>query len=271
MLAFLDTVLLVATINALLAYGLTFAHRAGPVGREVAAACCRAPLLDLVVGVFTWAPWVVAYLAVGKRGVPAAVIGEVVALFVWIFGHEMIYREAVAGPRIVKVLNRTVGRWQNHLALWVTSAALPCFLLIRLAEAVAYPPLVWLLRFPKYDHAEWVNCSRQKFDGLVGHDLIWCLYCDWMTGVYALGGEMLRNVESFWCPIRYYDGKKCENCKVDFPDIDGGWVPATGTMADVAHTLKVMYDNGGDRAWFGHPVRLTVNGRDPAAATTAAG
>ena len=51
-------------------------------------------------------------------------------------------------------------------------------------------------------------------------DLIWCLYCDWMTGVYAFGGEMLRNVESFWCPIRFYDGKKCENCKIDFPDIE---------------------------------------------------
>ena len=37
---------------------------------------------------------------------------------------------------------------------------------------------------------------------VIGHALIWCLYCDWMTGVWSLGTEMLRNVESFWYPIR---------------------------------------------------------------------
>ncbi len=271
MLAFLAAVLVVAIATATLAYALSFAHLAGPVGRRVAAACCGAPVLDGIVSVFTWVPWLVAYAAVGKKGVVAAVIGEVIGLFVWIFGHEMVNRRAVAGPRIVKVLNRTVGRWQNHAALWVTAVALPVFLMIRLAEVAAYPWLVWLLRFPRYDNAEWVNCSRQKFDGLVGHDLIWCLYCDWMTGVYALGAEMLRNVESFWCPIRYYDGKKCENCKTDFPDVNHGWVAADGTMAQVADTLEAMYDNAGDRAWFGHPVRLTVNGRPTAPRQTTPG
>jgi hypothetical protein len=82
-----------------------------------------------------------------------------------------------------------------------------------------------------------------------------------MTGIYSLGGEMLRNVESFWCPIRYYDGKKCENCAREFPDIDAGWVPAGGTMAQVSDTLVAMYDNDADRAWFGHPVWLTVKGK----------
>jgi hypothetical protein len=98
--------------------------------------------------------------------------------------------------------------------------------------------------------------SRQKFGGLVGHDLIWCLYCDWMTGVYSLGAEMLRNVESFWCPIRFYDGKKCENCKVDFPDLDGGWVRADGSMSEVAGVLEEKYGSG-RREWFGHPARTT--------------
>ena len=99
-------------------------------------------------------------------------------------------------------------------------------------------------------------------EGLVGHDLIWCLYCDWMTGVYSLGAEMLRNVESFWCPIRFYDGKKCENCRTDFPDIDGGWTDAHGTMADVEKGMQAMH-GGGNHAWFGHPSRtpLTIKGR----------
>ena len=148
--------------------------------------------------------------------------------------------------------------------------ALPGFLGIRLSQVVIYPMLVGLLRFPRYKTGEWINCSRQHFQGLIGHDLIWCLYCDWMTGIYSLGGEMLRNVESFWCPIRYYDGKKCENCVREFPDIDHGWVPAGGTMAQVSDKLVAMYDNDADRAWFGHPVRLTVNGRPHPAAEPAA-
>ncbi len=73
---------------------------------------------------------------------------------------------------------------------------------------------------------------------------------------------MLRNVESFWCPIRFYDGKKCANCVVDFPDIDGGWVPADGTMQDVEQVLKEQYETDGPRAWFGHPVRMTIKGND---------
>jgi hypothetical protein len=111
-----------------------------------------------------------------------------------------------------------------------------------------------MLGFPKYKHSDWVNVSRHKFQGLVGQDLIWCLYCDWMTGVYSLGAEMLRNVESFWCPIRFYDGKKCENCQIDFPDIENGWVSAEGTMDDVVQLLEQKY---GDRhtGWFGHPDR----------------
>src|SRR2546422_4826417 len=66
-----------------------------------------------------------------------------------------------------------------------------------------------------------------------------------MSGVYALGAEMLRNVESFWCPIRFASGKKCDNCKLDFPDINGGWVAPEGTMGDVVTTLEKMYGAAG--------------------------
>jgi hypothetical protein len=83
-----------------------------------------------------------------------------------------------------------------------------------------------------------------------------------MTGVWSLATEMLRNVESFWCPIRFASGKKCENCAIDFPDINGGWVDAGGTMADVAVKLDEMYTAEGDHPWFGHRVRLTVGGKE---------
>ncbi|BAU63780.1 hypothetical protein STA3757_11480 [Stanieria sp. NIES-3757] len=75
-----------------------------------------------------------------------------------------------------------------------------------------------------------------------------------MTGVYSLATEMLRNVESFGCPIRFYEGKKCDNCKLDFPDIEGGWIAADGTMDDVENLLKEKYGDQ-QRSWFGYPDR----------------
>jgi hypothetical protein len=236
----------------------------------VADRFARAPIVDVLVAMVTWVPWVWGVIFARWVGLAGAVLGQMMGLYVWCFLHEMVYREAARGPRIIKYLDRTVGRWQNHLALWVTLIAVPGFWLIRLMEVVSYLPLVWLLDFPKYRQGEWINVSRQKFSGLVGHDLVWCLYCDWMTGVYSLGAEMLRNVESFWCPIRFYEGKKCDNCKVDFPDIEHSWVRADGTMEEVVKTLEVHYGDG-RREWSGHPARLTVKGRVVGADTASPG
>jgi hypothetical protein len=221
----------------------------------------RAPALDLFVALFTWIPWVAGATRAGWTGLAGALTGQVVTYFIWVAYHEQMHREAMKGPRIVKTLNRTVGRWQNHAALWGTLIALPAFWHFRFVEFLVYPLLVWTLKFPSYRQGDWVNVSRHKFEGLVGHDLFWCLYCDWMTGVTSLGMEMLRNVESFWCPIRFYDGKKCENCKLDYPDITGGWVAPDATMADVTRTLEQKYANG-QRSWFGHKARLTVKGKE---------
>lgn len=239
---------------------LTIVPRLGSPGRRIAESFARAPLLDLWVALLTWVPWVVMSCIWGWVGLVGSLLGQMIALGIWCFVHESMHREAARGPRIVKFINRSVGRWQNHLALWVTLIALPGFWFIRIIQALFYWTLVVLLGFPKYRQSDWINVSRQKFEGLIGHDLVWCLYCDWMTGVYSLGAEMLRNVESFWCPIRYYDGKKCENCKVDFPDIAGGWVAADGTMHDVERVMQEQYGQG-RREWFGHPARLTVKGQ----------
>ena len=233
--------------------------RLGPSGRRWSHALCRAPALDLLVTYFTVLPLWVGPIVAGWAGFVGAVVGQVAGLLVWIQLHELANAEAVRGPRIVKSLNRSVGRWRNHAALWVTATVTPVFWVVRVIEVAAYPALHALVGLPKYNEAEWVNVSRQKFEGLVGHDLIWCLYCDWMTGIWSLGTEMLRNVESFWCPIRFYDGKKCENCAIDFPDVNDGWVPADGTMAEVAETVGRM-QGGNDHAWFGRRVQLTVRG-----------
>ena len=160
----------------------------------------------------------------------------------------------------MKTLDRLAGRWRNHVSLWVTLLALPVLWHVRLMEIVLYPVLVWTLDFPHYRSAEWVNVSRHKFKGLVGHDLFWCLYGDWAAGVASLGVEMLRNAQSFWCPIRFADARKCEHCKHDFPDLNQGWIPADGTMANVTARLEQTYA-AGNRSWFGHRSRPPARGR----------
>lgn len=65
---------------------------------------------------------------------------------------------------------------------------------------------------------------------------------------------MLRNLESFWCPIRFYPGKKCENCKLDFPDVEK-WVDAKGSMKEVEDILKEKYEGKGWNSWWSHPDR----------------
>jgi hypothetical protein len=195
-----------------------------------------------------------------------AVAGQVAGVLIWQTGHEWANQQHVRGPRINKVLNRIFGPWRNYTAVWITALVTPVFWVVRLSEVALYPFLVKLVNFPAYDQGDWVNVSRHKFCGLVGHDLIWCLYCDWMTGVWSLGTEMLRNVESFWCPIRFHSEKKCANCAIDFPDVDNGWVPAHATMADVAATVERMQSGVPVNGWFGHPSRvpLTVKGKEPA-------
>jgi hypothetical protein len=250
-----------------LALLLSIIPRLGMVGWRASAALCRAPLLDAIVASFTWVPWVIGAALAGRAGFAGALAGQFVALWTWCLAHEMVFHEAARGPRIVKFHAKAVGRLRNHAALWVTLIALPIFWSIRLLQMTLWWTLPVLLDFPTYKQSDWINVSRQKFDGLVGHDLVWCLYCDWMTGVYSMGAEMLRNVESFWCPIRFYEGKKCANCAVDFPDIEKGWVPAGATMSDVVAKMEEMYGDG-RREWFGHPARLTVKGKpidEPAA------
>src|SRR5207237_9059785 len=101
------------------------------------------------------------------------------------------------------------GPVRNYAAVRWAAWVLPLCSALRAAEIFVYPMLTWTVGLPKYESGDWVNVSRHKFCGLIGHDLIWCLYCDWMTGVWSLGTEMLRNVESFWCPIRFASATKC--------------------------------------------------------------
>lgn len=256
---------------------LAIVPRLGKGGKALGEALCRAPWLDIPMTYFTALPLILGPVFGGWIGLGAAVLGQFLAAILWCWAHELLHRKAIQGPRIVTTLNRIIGRWRNHAGLWITTTVTPLFWLIRMAQLFVYPVLSAVTGLPKYTQRDWVNLSRHKFDGLVGHDLLWCWYCDWMTGLWSLGSEMLRNVESFWCPIRFLDGKKCDNCKGDFPDIAGGWVRADGTMAEVTAVIQAKYGDdpdrargkGGGMAWFGHPARLTIEGKEHGSAAGA--
>jgi hypothetical protein len=245
------------TLGLLVTAGLL--HLLPYVGRSrkgVLDACCKAPLLDLIVCYFTILPLIIGPLVSGWAGLISATFAQLATLLIWQTIHEAVHRDAAKGPRIIKILNKKFGAVSNLTAVYITGFAIPIFWLVRMAELILYPPLIKLVNLPAYNAGDWISVSRQKFSGLVGHDLIWCLYCDWMTGVWSLGSEMLRNVESFWCPIRFSCEKKCANCAIDFPDVNNGWVPASGTMGDVVKTLDRMYPPAKEvQSWFGHPLR----------------
>jgi hypothetical protein len=245
------------TLGLLAAAGLL--HLVASLGKArqgLLNACCKAPLLDAIVCYFTVLPLIVGPLVSGWAGLVSGAFAQLTTLLIWQTIHEAVHRNAVKGPRIIKVLNQKFGAVSNLTAIYITGFAIPIFWLVRMAQLILYPPLVKLVNLPAYNAGDWISVSRQKFSGLVGHDLIWCLYCDWMTGVWSLGTEMLRNVESFWCPIRFLCEKKCANCAVDFPDVNNGWVPASGNMADVVRTLDRMYPPAKEvQSWFGHPLR----------------
>jgi hypothetical protein len=253
-------------VTGAMLFGAAICHlvpRLGAVGRRASDAMCRAPLLDLLITYFTIAPLFVGPIFWGWWGFLGAVVGQVSGLVIWTIIHELIHIRSLKGPRILTTMNRKVGVVRNIFAAYWTALVVPLFFFTRLAEVFIYPVLTWVVQLPPYRQSDWVNVSRHKFTGLVGHDMIWCLYCDWMTGVWSLGTEMLRNVESMWCPIRFRSDKKCANCAIDFPDIEHGWVSADGTMADVVRTIEEQYPPTQlPRAWFGHRVRLTVKGRE---------
>ncbi len=252
-------ILLYGYLVGLLIVGAIFLHlvpRLGSEGKKISDWFCYAPGIDLALAYFMLMPITVGMLRSGWQGLGIALIAELTALWIWIISHELAHREQRQRAKIHRQMSSIVGKWQNHAAVWITALAIPLFWVVRLTEIIVYPPLTKLVKLPRYNSQEWVNVSRHKFAGLVGYDLIWCLYCDWMTGVWSLATEMLRNVESFWCPIRFYSEKKCENCQLDFPDVDNGWVPADGTIEDVTKLLTSKYTSDQqERSWYGHSCR----------------
>ena len=212
----------------------------------------EAPWLDLFVSLFTWVPWFSGAWLMGWSGFFAAIVAQLVFLHAFCLVHRSFHGRK--GRTLTDAQGRVLGPFRNQLCLMVQTPAIIVFTQVRLAEIFLYPPVAWLGNLPTYKASEWVNLSRHKYDGLAGYDLLWCWYCDWMTGLWSLGGEMLRNIESFWCPIQFRDPLKNKNVATDFPDV-AKWAPADGTIEDAVRAFEAHYDGKRENSWWGHPDR----------------
>jgi len=212
--------------------------------------------LDFWIFIFVFAP-PMAGLFSSPMSLLFILLAQGSFLFLFCEAHEFYFRKfkKVTGKRLLGVLGKSLGRTRVVLGFYITLLAIPVFFVIRVGQLTVYPLLHWVLRFPAYKSEEWIQLSRQKYHGLVGIDLLWCLYCEWAAGVYALGGEMIRNNESFWCPIRFYDQKHCENCTLDFPDLKK-WIPQNESIDKAERLLAQQYPPGQEvNAWYDHPSR----------------
>jgi hypothetical protein len=205
---------------------------------RVGDAVTRAPLLDLVCSLFSWVPWVLCFAQGSWRALGLCLVAQFVSIEIFSLTHTWLH--GYRGPKIRHALDEVVGPLRNHTGLMVTLMIVPIVWMIRLGQVTVYPLQVLGLGFPWYRHADWVSVNRQKFRGLVGHDLVWCLYCEWVLSIYSLGAEMIRNNESWWCPIQFHDADKCARCVTDFPAIPK-WVNPEGSMQDVKDNLRARY------------------------------
>ncbi|MEP2777487.1 MAG: hypothetical protein ABJQ29_08145 [Luteolibacter sp.] len=235
--------------TAILLAGLFVAAVISRIAYAITEKTAQAPLLDIVISLFTWIPWVAGGCMDGWRGVLAAIFAQFLAIQIFSFTDRLI--RGKKGDTLTAAQGRLLGPIRNHIALLATTPAAVAFCLIRASEIFVYPLVAWLAKMPTYRQSEWVNLSRHKYAGLVGADLLWCWYCDWMTGLWALGSEMLRNIESFWCPIRFRDDVKNCNTSIDFPDVEK-WVPADATLDDAVEAFEKYYDGTGKNSWWGH-------------------
>lgn len=219
----------------------------------------QAPLLDGFVSLFTWIPWLLGFYVSRWSGLGAAVIAQILFLHAFCLVHRKL--RGRTGRTLTDAQGRVLGPIRNQLCLLVQTPAIFVFVAIRMAEIILYPLIAALGRLPTYRQSEWVVLSRHKYDGLIGYDLLWCWYCDWMTGLWCLGSEMLRNIESFWCPIQFESPIKNRNVAIDFPDLKE-WAPADGTMEDAVRLIEKHYRSDTPNRWWGHRDRAPEKDSD---------
>jgi len=212
--------------------------------------------VDAAIGSFTLGPFAVALAIPAVRAggwaawLVAPIVASMVYLVAWCLADELL-RGPRGGFRIRRYWIRRDG-WLRYTLGWSILLAVPVFWLVRLAQAIVYPVLNIAWGLPRLRTRDYIALSRHKTKGLVGADYLFCLYCEWMTGLWSLGTEMLRHLESMWCPLRFGRADQCARCTATFPDI-AQWAPAEGGVEGVRAFLELHYEGRplGARAHLG--------------------
>lgn len=240
-------------------------------GLRLAPAGARDRLLagfgvDAVIGLFTLGPFALAL------ALPAARQGGWLAQLIAPAGAMVVFTvlfcivdEALRGERGgFRIRAYWTGRdgWARYLTGWLCFAATPVFWLIRAGQILLYPPLRWAWGLPRLRARDYIALSRHKTKGLAGADYLFCVYCEWMTGLWSLGTEMLRHLESMWCPLRFRGEGQCERCAATFADLEHWADPAEG-LAGVQRFYELHYEG----LPLGERAHLRARSADSPAAT----
>ena len=86
--------------------------------------------------------------------------------------------------------------------------------------------------------------------------------------LWSLGTEMLRNLESMWCPLRFGRADQCDRCRATFPDL-AEWAPADAGIEGVKRFYELHYEGVplGARSHLGAR-GSDVRSRDPVSPTS---
>jgi hypothetical protein len=82
---------------ALFLTGLSYG---GSPGKSLSSFLCRAPGLDVTVSLIIWVPWVISGFTGGWIGFVGCLLGQIIALQLWVVVHERLHAEYLRGPRI---------------------------------------------------------------------------------------------------------------------------------------------------------------------------
>lgn len=212
--------------------------------------------VDAVIAIFTLGPIALALALPRTREggwvawLASPVVASCVFLALWCVGDELIRGER-GGFRIWRYWLRRDGLLR-YLLGWSILLAVPVFWMIRVAEVVVYPALNAAWGLPRLRTRDFIALSRHKTRGLVGADYLFCLYCEWMTGLWSMGTEMLRHLESMWCPLRFGRAEQCDRCSATFPDIPEWTDPEEG-MPAIQRFYELHYEGRplGERSHLG--------------------
>ncbi len=209
------------------------------VGRKMEF-LARPPAVDFIVIGYTAGPWIAGgfagagihqYWLGALGGLTAVTFAQMIALELFDFIHcRIAARRGIQSLRINHTIERRFGKFKNRFCLWLTVPSIPLFLYNRFGF-LGFFIFEKMLGFSHFKTSDYITVSRQKIQNLVGADLVWCLYCDWMTGGWTLTSEILNEVESFWCPLQFDDRTKCEKCANYFST--GHWTPPQTTAAEI--------------------------------------